>query len=195
MIILLHKPYGILSQFTPEAGSSHSPLSVLGLPPNVYPVGRLDADSEGMLLLTDEPDVTTRLHDPSNGHDRVYWVQVEGVPTANAMKTLEQGVVIQGRRTLPCRAWILDPQPEVAPRTPPIRTRRNIPTTWIAIALHEGRNRQVRRMTAAVGHPTLRLLRVSVGGLDLGTDLGPGQWRILSDADRRTLFAPAVAHD
>ena len=140
MIILLNKPYGVLSQFTPEPGSTYATLAEMGLPPNVYPVGRLDADSEGMLLLSDEPDVTTRLHDATNAHERTYWVQVEGTPADEALRRLRHGVEIQGRTTLPCRAWIVDPQPTIADRVPPIRMRRHIPTTWLALALIEGRN-------------------------------------------------------
>ena len=193
MIILLNKPYGVLSQFTPEPGSAFTTLAALGLPPNVYPVGRLDADSEGMLLLSDEPSLTTRLHDPERGHERVYHVQVEGLPSADAMRQLAEGVIIQGRRTLPCSASILDPQPIVPERDPPIRQRRHIPTTWIELALREGRNRQVRRMTAAVGHPTLRLLRVRIGALRLDASLAPGHWRVLTDAERRLLSASRKA--
>lgn len=189
MIILLNKPYGMLSQFTPEPGSTYRTLADVGLPADVYPVGRLDADSEGMLLLSDEPMVTARLHDPERGHPRVYHVQVEGRPTPQAMQQLAGGVVIQGRRTRPCDATILDPQPVVPDRDPPIRYRRNIPTTWIELTLREGRNRQVRRMTAAVGYPTLRLLRVQIGALRLDAILGPGQWRVLTDAERRRLRA------
>jgi 23S rRNA pseudouridine2457 synthase len=187
MIILLHKPYGMLSQFTPEPGSAHRTLAELGLPADVYAIGRLDGDSEGMLLLSDEGGVNARLLDPEAGHPRTYWVQVEGIPSPHAMDALQRGVPIQGRRTRPCAARIIDPQPAVADRIPPIRERRHIPTTWIELTLTEGKNRQVRRMTAAVGHPTLRLLRVAIGGLPLG-DLLPGQWRVLTPAERSMLF-------
>lgn len=187
MIILLHKPYGMLSQFTPEPGSAHRTLAELGLPPNVYAVGRLDADSEGMLLLSDEGDVNARLLDPDEGHPRTYWVQLDGEPSPHAIDALERGVMIQGRRTLPCDARVLRPQPELEERDPPIRVRKHIPTTWIELVLTEGKNRQVRRMTAAVGHPTLRLLRVAIGDLRLG-DLRVGHWRVLTPAERSMLF-------
>lgn len=183
MVIAFHKPYGVLSRFTPD-GSPHRPLREFGFPPGVYPVGRLDADSEGLLLLTDEPGLSSRLLQPRRGHTREYWAQVERVPTPEALRRLAAGVTIQGRRTLPCRVWRLDPQPDLPPREPPIRFRKNVPTCWIALELTEGKNRQVRRMTAAVGHPTLRLLRVRIGKLRLG-ELPPGQWQILSQAARQ----------
>ena len=159
------------------------PLSDFNFPKNVYPIGRLDADSEGLLLLSDEAALNQRLLHPTRGHERIYWVQVERVPDDTALHRLEQGVVIQGRKTLPCRAWRLEPQPDVPPRDPPIRFRRNVPDCWIAMELVEGKNRQVRRMTAAVGHPTLRLIRVQIGKFTLGT-LPAGQWKILSPEER-----------
>ncbi len=182
MLIAFNKPYGVLSQFTSD-GSPNRALAAFGFPPRVYPIGRLDADSEGLLLLSDEPGLNTRLLDPRRGHRRVYWAQVERVPTPEALRRLERGVVLQGRKTLPCRAWILDPQPEVPPRDPPIRFRKTVPTCWIALELVEGKNRQVRRMTAAIGHPTLRLIRMRMGGLELG-DLAAGGWKILTPAER-----------
>jgi len=188
MLIALHKPYGVLSQFTPD-GSSHRTLAEWGLPPRVYPLGRLDADSEGLLLLSDEPAWNARLLLPRHAHPRRYWVQVEGQPTPEALKELEQGVMVQGRRTLPAKAWLLEPRPEVPPRQPPIRVRRSIPDTWLALELIEGRNRQVRRMTAAIGHPTLRLVRVQIGALTLG-DLLPGVWRALTTAEEHAVLSP-----
>jgi 23S rRNA pseudouridine2457 synthase len=182
MLIAFHKPYGVLSQFTPD-GSPNRPLAEFGLPPHVYAIGRLDADSEGLLLLSDEPGLNTRLLDPAHGHGRIYWAQVEGIPTAEALKQLAGGVVIQGRRTLPCRAWLLEPQPNMPPRVPPIRFRKSVPDRWIGLELVEGKNRQVRRMTAAVGHPTLRLVRVQIGRLELGS-LASGCWRQLEPAER-----------
>lgn len=188
MLLALHKPYGVLSQFTPEPGSRWSTLAALGLPPRVYPVGRLDADSEGLLLLSDEPGLPSRLLDPDAGHPREYWAQVEGVPDAAALARLERGGILLGdHRTRPCRARVLSPRPAVPPREPPIRFRVSIPDTWLALELTEGKNRQVRRMTAAVGHPTLRLLRVRIGRYLLG-DLAPGQWRELNAAERATVF-------
>ena len=151
-------------------------------------MGRLDADSEGLLLLTDEAGLNHRLLHPTRGHWRRYWAQVEGEPTAESLAKLADGVMVQGKRTLPARAWRVDPQPNVPPRDPPIRVRKAIPETWIAVELHEGRNRQVRRMTAAVGHPTLRLLRVRIGAFELPEDLLPGTWRELSAAERERIW-------
>jgi 23S rRNA pseudouridine2457 synthase len=185
MLIALNKPYGVLSRFTPD-GSPNRTLAELGLPRGIYPIGRLDADSEGLLLLSDEADWNAALLDPARGHEREYWAQVERVPGLPALRQLCEGVVIQGRRTRPARAWILDPQPQVPPRDPPIRFRKNVPDCWLGLVLREGKNRQVRRMTAAVGHPTLRLLRVRIGGFRLG-NMPPGAWRKLSSEERRQL--------
>ena len=187
MLIAFHKPYGVLSQFTPEAGSAWRTLAEFGFPKGVYPVGRLDADSEGLLLLGDEAALNARLLRPEHAHAREYWAQVERVPTDEALRELERGVVIQGHRTRPCRAWRLEPPPDLPPREPPIRARKNVPDCWIALELTEGRNRQVRRMTAAVGHPTLRLVRVRIGGLELGS-LRAGERRVLNDGERRQIF-------
>ncbi len=188
MLLALHKSYGVLSQFTPEPGSRWRTLADFGLPKAVYPVGRLDADSEGLLLLTDEAGLNSSLLDPRLGHRREYWVQVEGIPDADALERLAHGVMLDGKPTRPALAWILDPRPALPARVPPIRARKSIPDTWIALELTEGRNRQVRRMTAAVGHPTLRLVRVRIGRFTLGA-LAPGQWRALSDEERRDVFA------
>jgi 23S rRNA pseudouridine2457 synthase len=184
VLIAFNKPYGVLSQFTPERGSPHRTLADFGFPKKVYPLGRLDATSEGLLLLSDEPGLNQRLLQPRHGHRRVYRAQVERVPQSEALEKLERGVVIGGRKTLPCRAWLLEPQPEVAPRDPPIRFRKNIPAVWIALELHEGKYHQVRRMTAAAGHPTLRLMRVKIGDLDL-RDLAPGEWKRLESSERK----------
>ena len=186
MLLAFHKPYGVLSQFTPETPGQHT-LAEFGFPPRVYPIGRLDADSEGLLLLSDEPDWNERLLPPTRRHRRVYWVQVEGIPAPDALRTLQLGLVIQGRKTLPCQARQLDPQPTLPPRVPPIRFRQRVPDTWISLELVEGKNRQVRRMTAAIGHPTLRLLRVRIGAFDLGS-LAPGSWRPLSEAERAAVL-------
>jgi 23S rRNA pseudouridine2457 synthase len=188
VLIALHKPYGVLSQFTPEPGSKWRTLADFKLPPQVYALGRLDADSEGLLLFSDEPGLNSRLLDPAAGHRREYWVQVEGVPGAAALAQLARGVEIEGRKTLPCAARRLEPAPVVAPRVPPIRVRKTVPDSWIALELTEGRNRQVRRMTAAVGHPTLRLLRVRIGTFALG-ELAAGEWRELTPAERTAVFA------
>jgi 23S rRNA pseudouridine2457 synthase len=182
MLLAFYKPFGVISQFTPD-GSPNRALAEFKFPNGVYPIGRLDADSEGLLLLSDEAALNQKLLHPKHGHERIYWAQVENVPAPETLRKLERGVVIQGRKTLPCRAWLLKPQPEVLPRTPPIRFRKNIPTAWIGLELVEGKNRQVRRMTAAIGHPTLRLLRVRIGSFELG-GLAPGVWKKLSAAER-----------
>ena len=241
MLIAFHKPYGVVSQFTPAGagkaptpgsarrpvGLPHRTLGEFGFPKNVYPIGRLDADSEGLLLLSDEPEWNERLLHPRHAHEREYWAQVERIPAPEALKKLEQGIWVQGRKTLPCRAWILEPQPKVgravpsapqvrwgeslsspdlknisgstesrptkgeiciSPRDPPIRFRKNVPDCWIGLELIEGKNRQVRRMTAAIGHPTLRLIRVRIGNFRLD-DLPPGQWRILTAAECKSVLS------
>jgi 23S rRNA pseudouridine2457 synthase len=186
MILAFNKPYGVLSQFTPD-GSPNRTLAGFGFPKGVYPIGRLDADSEGLLLLSDEAGLNTRLLDPERGHSRRYWAQVERIPSDELLAQLAAGVTIQEYRTRPCKAWMLDPQPEVPPRDPPIRVRKNVPDCWIALELTEGKNRQVRRMTAAIGHPTLRLLRVRIGNLELA-GLPPGMWREIDSDERSGLF-------
>jgi 23S rRNA pseudouridine2457 synthase len=187
VLLVFNKPYGVLSQFTPD-GSPNRPLADFHFPTDVYPIGRLDADSEGLLLLSDEPQLNFELLDPERSHQRTYWVQVEGLPGPQAIRDLQRGVLIQGRRTRPCKAEVLDPQPVIPAREPPIRFRKSVPTTWIELSLTEGRNRQVRRMTASVGHPTLRLIRVAIGAFRLG-DLQTGQWREMSAREREQLFA------
>ena len=176
--ILFYKPYGVLSQFTGEAGRK-SLASFGPFPDDVYPVGRLDADSEGLLLLTNDNEVKHRLTEPGFGHPRVYLVQVENIPTAESLERLREGVTIQGKRTKKAIVSLLKGEPTLPPRVVPIRVRKNIPTGWIRIILFEGKNRQVRRMTAAVGHPTLRLVRVAIGGLEID-GLSPGEYRHLT---------------
>ena len=189
VLLAFHKPYGVLSQFTPEPGSIWKTLAEFGLPANVYPLGRLDADSEGLLLLSDEPGLNNQLLDPSHAHRREYWVQIERIPTTATLTRLERGVKIGDHTTLPCRARRLDPPPTLPPRDPPVRYRKTVPDEWIALELTEGKNRQVRRMTAAVGHPTLRLVRGRIGTLDLlALKLAPGSWRELTSAERATVF-------
>jgi 23S rRNA pseudouridine2457 synthase len=188
MLIALHKPYGVLSQFTPEAGSRWRTLADFELPPNTYALGRLDADSEGLLLLSDEPGLNSRLLDPAAAHPREYWAQVEQLPTAAALAQLARGVKIGGHATKPCVARRLEPAPGVPPRDPPIRVRKSVPDCWLSLELIEGKNRQVRRMTAAIGHPTLRLIRVRIGQFRLGA-LSPGQWRELTAGERAAVFA------
>jgi 23S rRNA pseudouridine2457 synthase len=187
VLLAFHKPYGVVSQFTPD-GSRHRPLADFAFPPRVYPIGRLDAESEGLLLLSDEPELNARLLHPTHGHVRTYWAQVERVPSAEALTQLARGVNMGAHRTLPCGAWVLDPKPIILPRVPPIRFRKNVPDKWIALELVEGKNHQVRKMTAAVGHPTLRLVRVKIGTFELG-DLAAGSWRELTTKDRDQVFA------
>ena len=193
MLIALNKPYGVISQFTSD-GSKNRTLAEIEprMPKGVYPIGRLDADSEGLLLLSDEGELNARLLRPEQAHGREYWVQVERVPDEGALRKLREGVVIEGRRTLACGARILEPQPVVEERDPPIRFRKTVPTCWVAMELVEGKNRQVRRMTAAVGFPTLRLMRVRIGGLVL-SELGLriGSWRELDARERGLVFARA----
>ena len=177
----------MLSQFTPEEGSRWGCLAEFIPVPGVYAAGRLDADSEGLLLLTSEGRLQQRLTDPRWGHWRRYWAQLEGIPSPEALQNLRDGVVIQGQRTLPAKAQLIA-DPLVPERDPPIRSRLHIPTSWLELELREGRNRQVRRMTAAVGFPTLRLLRVGIDLMDGGPclqleDLSPGQWREASSAE------------
>ena len=174
MLILLNKPFGVLCQFTDPAGrptlADYVPV------PNVYPAGRLDHDSEGLVLLTDDGALQARLADPRHHVEKVYWVQVEGVPTDDALARLRTGVVLKDGPTRPARVRPIDEPPGLWPRDPPIRWRASIPTAWLEIALTEGRNRQVRRMTAAVGFPALRLIRIAIGPYTLG-GLQPGEWK------------------
>ncbi len=174
----------MLSQFSREPGSAWGCLADWVNVPDVYAAGRLDADSEGLLVLTANGRLQQRLTEPRWGHRRTYWAQVEGLASEAALERLRGGLEIQGRRTLPAQAQALA-DPALAERNPPIRQRRAIPTSWLAITLREGRNRQVRRMTAAVGLPTLRLVRVAIDLLDGGDPLSleglePGQWRPVS---------------
>lgn len=176
--ILFHKPYGVLCQFTDREG--RKTLSEFGpFPKDVYPVGRLDADSEGLLLLTNDGALQYVLLEPKYRHPRTYLVQVERIPSDDALLQLRNGVIIEGKKTFPAKVILLDLEPDILPRPIPIRFRKNVPTAWLMMTLAEGRNRQVRKMTAAVGYPTLRLLRVGIGQLQLG-DLQPGQQRELT---------------
>lgn len=182
--IIFNKPYGVISQFSGERKNLANFIPVR----NVYPVGRLDHDSEGLLLLTDDGVLQHRLSNPKFEHPRTYWVQVERVPGENELRRLCEGVTIQGYRTRPAKVHLLKGEPNLPPRKPPIRFRKSVPTAWIEITLHEGRNRQVRRMTAAVGHPTLRLVRVAIGELKL-TGLAPGEWRDLRPLESASLLS------
>jgi 23S rRNA pseudouridine2457 synthase len=180
--VLFNKPYGVLTQFSDASANPRSTLKDYIDIPGIYPVGRLDRDSEGLLLLTNNGTLQHRLSDPQFGHVRTYWVQVEGIPQDAALEALRHGVKIQDYQTRPVQVQILAQEPDLPPRDPPIRDRKQIPTTWIEMTLTEGRNRQVRRMTAAVGFPTLRLIRVAIAHLKLD-GLAPGQWRFLSQSE------------
>jgi 23S rRNA pseudouridine2457 synthase len=174
--IIFNKPYGVLSQFTPEHG--HASLADFGFPKGVYPAGRLDHDSEGLLLLTSDGHLQAGIADPKHKMAKVYWAQVEREVTEEALARLRAGVTLADGPTLPCGARLL-PDPGLPERVPPIRYRKTVPTSWAEVTLKEGRNRQVRRMLAAVGFPVLRLLRRAIGPLTLD-GLEPGQWRELS---------------
>ncbi len=189
LLLALNNPYGVLSQFTPEPGSVWRTLASCGLPKGVYPLGRLDADSEGLLLLSDEAGLNTQLLDPRHAHQREYWVQVERIPDPAALQTLARGGKLGPGIARPCVVRRLEPTPEVPPRVPPVRFRKSVADCWIALELTEGKNRQVRRMTAAVGHPTLRLIRVRIGALTLAAlGLASGEWRELTKAERAAVF-------
>lgn len=178
MVILFNKPFGVLSQFTPEGG--HPALDTFGFPPDVYAAGRLDHDSEGALLLTDNGKLVKKLLDPKFEHPRTYLAQVEGEITQEALRQLSKGVVIKGYHTKPCKAERVEQPENLWDRVPPIRYRANIPTSWVRLTLIEGKNRQVRHMTAAVGFPTLRLIRVQIGNIALA-GLQPGEWRMVTE--------------
>ena len=174
MLIRFHKPYGVLSQFTPE-GRWQGLKDFIDLP-GVYVAGRLDADSEGLLLLTDDGQQQAQIADPRFKMEKTYWVQVDGLPTESALTALRQGVQLNDGMTLPARARAMNEPQDLWPRNPPIRVRQNLPTAWLELVIREGRNRQVRRMTAAVGLPTLRLIRAAVGPYNLD-GMAPGTWR------------------
>jgi 23S rRNA pseudouridine2457 synthase len=188
--LIFYKPFKVLSQFTqglttPASGEGRLTLADFIKEPGVYPVGRLDYDSEGLMLLTDDGALQYRLSDPRFAHRRTYWVQVEGCVTEAALQQLAMGVTIGSYRTQPADARAIE-EPDIAPRDPPIRVRKSIPTSWLELTITEGRNRQVRRMTAAVGFPTLRLTRIAIGDLRLH-GLMPGQSRHLSPAEVKVL--------
>lgn len=188
MLLAFHKPYGVLSQFTPDHPGQRV-LADFGFPSGVYPIGRLDADSEGLLLLSDEKDLVDRLLNPKHGHPRTYHAQVEGIPSDESLSRLRDGGLdVRGHRTASCHARVLDADPGHTPRDPPIRVRLSIPDCWLELTLTEGKNRQVRRMTAAIDHPTLRLIRVAIGSFSLGS-LAPGEWRELKTGERHLVFA------
>jgi 23S rRNA pseudouridine2457 synthase len=183
--IIFYKPYGVLSQFTQDTPTRSTLKDYIDVP-NVYPVGRLDWDSEGLLLLTNHGQLQYRMSHPKFGHERTYWVQVERIPDELALKQLQIGVEIQDYRTKPAKVRLLAEEPQLPERNPPIRFRKNIPTAWIEMLLTEGKNRQVRKMTAKVGFPTLRLIRVAIAHLQLNT-LQPGEWRDLTADELKLL--------
>ena len=186
--ILFNKPYNVLSQFTDNTDDSNQRQTLKDYIPvsSVYPVGRLDRDSEGVLLLTNHGQLQHRLTDPKFAHPRTYWVQVERIPDDAALRKLQQGVTIKNYQTRPAKVKLLSVEPKFPPRDPPIRFRKTVPTAWLEITLTEGRNRQVRRMTAAVGFPTLRLVRVAIAGLPIN-ELQPGEWRDLNQTEIESL--------
>ena len=175
MLIAFNKPYGVLCQFTDRSVPPRPTLAGFGLPPGVYAAGRLDLDSEGLLLLTDDGALAHRMTDPAHRQVKTYVVQVEGLPTDGQLQALAAGVVLRDGPTRPARVRTIPP-PALWPRDPPVRARRTVPDAWLELSIGEGRNRQVRRMTAAVGLPTLRLVRVAIGPHRLG-GLSPGAWR------------------
>ncbi len=188
---IFHKPFQVLSQFSAEGDKRTLSDYLPHLPKNIYPVGRLDYDSEGLLLLTDDKPLTHHLLDPSFAHPRTYYVQVEGAITMKAIQQLEQGVLIKidGKQyqTKKAIAEILAVAPDVSERNPPVRFRKNIPTSWIALTLTEGKNRQVRRMTAATGYPTLRLIRYAIGRVTI-VGLAPGEYKLMNDEVKQLLL-------
>ncbi len=183
-VIRLWKPYGVLTQFTDAEG--RPTLADYVRVPGVYAAGRLDMDSEGLLLLTDDNRLKTRLMEPKFGHPRTYWAQVEGIPDEAALERLRKGVQLKDGWTRPALAERIDP-PKLPAREPPIRVRKQIPDCWVQLTLTEGRNRQVRRMTAAVGYPTLRLVRWAIGMITL-EGLKPGEWQVVEKADVERLM-------
>jgi pseudouridine synthase len=184
VLLKLWKPFGVLTKFTDQEGrptlADHCDV------PNVYPIGRLDLDSEGLLLLTDDGALSHRLTDPKFDHPKTYWAQVERVPDKTAIAALQRGVVLKDGPTKPAVARLLDAEPDLPPRDPPVRFRLTVPTAWIELTITEGRNRQVRRMTASVGHPTLRLVRARIGSVDL-VGLGPGDWCALTNDEEKAV--------
>ena len=188
-LICFNKPYGVLSQFTPE-GRWRGLKDFIDLP-GVYVAGRLDADSEGLLLLTSDGQLQAHISDPRYKMEKTYWVQVEGEPDDVALSALRAGVQLNDGTTRPATAQRISCPASLWPRDPPVRVRQAIPTSWIALGIREGRNRQVRRMTAAVGFPTLRLIRAAIGPYVLG-DLAPGQWRAATAPTATAAATPAV---
>ncbi|TPE44358.1 pseudouridine synthase [Pontibacter mangrovi] len=186
--IIVNKPYEVLTQFTDEAG--RATLKDFVPEPGIYPVGRLDYDSEGLVLLTDDKQLQHRLSDPKFKVEKTYWAQVDDIPKEEALTRLRLGVQIKGGKTTPAKVRLMEGEPKVWERSSPIRFRKNIPTCWLEIKISQGMNRQVRRMTAAVGYPTLRLIRTSIGPFSLG-GLQPGEWRELMPEEVEQLKSAA----
>lgn len=177
-VILFNKPYDVLSQFTDKgtAGSPRRTLSDFIDVPKVYPAGRLDRDSEGLMVLTDDGALQARIANPRHKMAKTYWVQIEGIPDEAALQALRKGVELKDGLTKPAQVQRIEAPANLWPRTPPVRFRKSVPDCWISLTIREGRNRQVRRMSAAVGHPTLRLIRAQIGDWSLN-DLETGTWR------------------
>lgn len=184
MLIAFNKPFGVLCQFTDRSVPPRPTLAGFGLPGSIYPAGRLDHDSEGLLLLTDEGPLAHRITDPRHKQAKTYWVQVEGAPTESQLMDLRTGIALRDGPTRPAQARLLASNPPVWPRDPPIRARKTVPDAWLELTIREGRNRQVRRMTAAVGLPTLRLVRRAIGPWTVD-GLAPGEWRAVADDGTR----------
>ncbi|MDR2872942.1 MAG: pseudouridine synthase [Xanthomonadaceae bacterium] len=194
MLLIFNKPYGVLCQFTDRSIPARRTLAEFGFPPGVYAAGRLDRDSEGLLLLTDDGRIAHGLTDPRHKQPKTYWVQVEGVPKLEQLAALRSGVMLSDGPTRPARLSLLDAPPLLWPRDPPVRYRKTVPDAWLELTIREGRNRQVRRMTAAVGLPTLRLVRVAMGSYRLD-DLPPGRWRSLQAATGEHGLRVSTRHD
>ncbi|MBS3946350.1 MAG: pseudouridine synthase [Melioribacter sp.] len=177
---VINKPYGVLSQFT-DTERRQTLKSLFDFPNDVYPIGRLDMDSEGLLIITNDKYFTNFLLNPKNQHEKEYYAQVDGIPDNNSLIKLREGVLIEGKKTLPAKVKLID-DPNFEPRNPPIRERKTIPTCWLSLTITEGRNRQVRKMTAAVGHPTLRLVRVRIKNITLG-NMKSGEVRELTETE------------
>jgi 23S rRNA pseudouridine2457 synthase len=185
MLISLYKPFQMLSQFSPD-GSANQTLANLDLPQSVHPIGRLDADSEGLLLLTDEPGWEDKLLHPKRNHGKTYWAQVDDTVAPESLKSLCSGLVIQGKPTKRCEARIIEIPSCLPERIPPVRFRKSVPTSWLEVVLYEGKNRQLRRMTAAIGHPSLRIVRAAIGQYTM-KHWTPGSWRELTLKEKSLL--------
>jgi len=184
--LIFCKPYRVMTSFTDPQG--RPTVGDYVDVPDVYAAGRLDYDSEGLLLLTSDGKLAHRITHPQHKLKKVYLAQVENIPSVEALSQLRHGVIIKGQHTRPANIKLLTQEPQLFPRAVPIRYRQEIPTAWLKITLQEGRKRQVRRMTAAVGHPTLRLVRIAIGPISLG-NLQPGQWRDLTSVEQKALWA------